>query len=158
MRLNFKFHDYSDNQFYRLVANNQKRIRNSFIALCFIVCLSGFNTSAQKIVEWPCFHGPDRTNKSTETGLMKEWPIDGPKLKWTAPGLGEGYSSVSVGGGLLYTAGKYNNQSYVFCFDLEGKPVWQKPNGQAWSTTLSYASSYIGARSTPTYDNGDVEN
>ena len=49
-----------------------------------------------------------------------------------------------------------NNQTWVFSFDLEGKPVWKKPNGKAWSTTLSYASSYTGSRSTPTYDNGVI--
>jgi outer membrane protein assembly factor BamB len=34
------------------------------------------------------------------------------------------------------------------------KSVWKKPNGKAWTTTLSWATSYTGARSTPTYDNG----
>jgi outer membrane protein assembly factor BamB len=87
---------------------------------------------------------------------MKEWPADGPKLKWTAPGLGEGYSSVSVGGGLLYTAGKYNNQTYVFCFDSDGKSVWKMPNGKTWTTNLSHAIAYTGSRSTPTYDNGVI--
>jgi outer membrane protein assembly factor BamB len=154
MNIKVKLHTYSDNQTYKPTAGIKKRIWNSFLTFCFFVNLSGFNAAAQKTCEWPCFHGPNRTNKSAETGLIKEWLKDGPKLLWTASGLGEGYSSVSSGGGLLYTAGMNNNQTYVFCFDLEGKPVWKKPNGQAWSTTLSYASSYTGARSTPTYDNG----
>ncbi len=124
------------------------------LTYCLIASLSCFSVAAQKTSEWPCFHGTDRTNKSTETGLIKEWPKNGPELLWTISGLGEGYSSASLGGGLLYTAGMYDNQTYVFCFDLDGKPVWKKPNGKAWSTTLSYASSYTGARSTPTYDNG----
>ena len=129
---------------------------NSFLTLFFIVTLSGFTATAQKTNEWPCFHGTDRTNKSTETGLIKVWPKDGPELLWTASGLGEGYSSVSIGGGLLYTAGLYNAQTYVFCFDLDGKPVWKKPNGKTWITTMSHAVSYTGSRSTPTYDNGVI--
>ena len=75
----------------------------------------------------------------------------GPVLVWTASGLGEGYSSVTIAGGLIYTSGTNSGQTFVYCFDLNGKPVWKKPNGKAWTTTLSYASSYTGARSTPTY-------
>jgi len=153
---NLKLRTSSDNQTDNSSCSIKKRIRNSFITFCFLVCLSGFNAAAQKAVEWPAFHGPGRTNKSVETDLIKEWPKDGPKLKWTAPGLGEGYSSVSVGGGLLYTAGMNGTQTYVFCFDLDGKPVWKKPNGKTWTTTMSHAVSYTGSRSTPTYDNGVI--
>ena len=128
-------------------------IRNSVLAVCFF-SLSVSNTAAQNTNDWPCFHGYDRANKSTETGLLKEWPGNGPELLWTVSGLGDGYSSISEGGGLLYTAGKYDNQTYLFCYDLNGKPVWKKPNGKAWTTTLSWATSYTGSRSTPTYDNG----
>ena len=141
----------------RITWRTINRISIKFISVfSFFLCLTAFNASAQNTAEWPCFHGPDRTNKSTETGLVKTWPKSGPDLLWTASGLGEGYSSVSVGGGLIYTAGKYSGQTYVFCFNLDGKPVWKKPNGQTWTTTLSYASSYTGARSTPTYDKGTV--
>lgn len=137
-------------------ANIFLRVWNSYF-LCFLfVCLFGFNAVAQNAFEWPCFHGLDRTNRSSETGLMKEWPKDGPKLKWIASDLGEGYSSISMANGLLYTAGKSSDQTCVFCFDLKGNLVWKKPNGDAWSTTLSYAASYTGARSTPTYDNGII--
>lgn len=130
-------------------------IRNSVLCICFLT-LSVSISIAQTTNEWPSFHGSDRTNKSAETGLLKEWQPNGPELLWTVSGLGNGYSSISVGGGLLYTAGKYDNQTYLFCYDLAGKPVWQKPNGKSWSTTLSWAASYTGSRSTPTYDNGIV--
>lgn len=106
--------------------------------------------------EWPSFHGVDRTNKSPETGLLKEWPQEGPELLFTISGLGEGYSSVSIAGGMIFTAGTVNNQSCVFAFDLTGKQVWKTPAGGAWSTTASYASSYTGARGTPTYNDGVV--
>jgi outer membrane protein assembly factor BamB len=142
------------NQIYAASGNVRKRTLNSILAFCCLAGLSGFNAEAQKTSEWTCFHGPDRTNKSTETGMIKVWPKDGPKLLWTVSGLGEGYSTVSFGGGLLYTAGLYNDQTYVFCFNPDGKPVWKKPNGKTWTTTLSWAISYTGARSTPTYDNG----
>jgi outer membrane protein assembly factor BamB len=145
---------YSDDLTFIKSNSFKIRIRNSFIALSFFTFLSGFNAAAQKALEWPCFHGSDRTNKSVETNLIKAWPKDGPNLIWTATGLGEGYSSVSIGGGLLYTAGLFDGQTYVFCFDLNGKPVWKKSNGKKWTTSMSHAISYTGSRSTPTYDNG----
>jgi outer membrane protein assembly factor BamB len=122
--------------------------------LLMLFLLQCNNADSQKLTNWPCFHGPDRTNKSIETGLLKKWPAGGPKLLFTISGLGEGYSSVSFGEGMIFTAGKLKDQSYVFAFDLNGKPVWSSPNGKAWATTASWASSYTGSRSTPTYDNG----
>lgn len=126
----------------------------SIIALFLFALPTSLITAQNK--DWPSFHGADRTNKSTETGLLKAWPANGPALLWTVTDLGEGYSSVSVGDGLLYIAGKDANQTNLFCYDLSGKLVWKKPNGKAWTTTLSWASSYNGARSTPTFDNGVV--
>ena len=113
-------------------------------------------TYSQTSCDWPSFHGPDRTNKSKETGLLDKWPAGGPELLFTISGLGEGYSSVAFGDGLIFTAGKYSEQSYLFAFDLNGKPVWKSPNGRSWSTAASWASLYTGSRCTPTYDNGRV--
>lgn len=121
-----------------------------------IFSLSLASLSGQKTYEWPNFHGADRTNKSAETGLLKEWPKEGPGLLLSVSGLGEGYSSVSIAGGLIYSAGSSDNQTFVYAFDLNGKLIWKKPNGSAWSTNLSHASSYRGSRSTPTYNNGAV--
>ncbi len=70
--------------------------------------------------EWPCFHGLDRSNKSPETGLLKKWPESGPKLLWTASGLGDGYSSVSVAAGRVYVAGNVEKTGHVFALDLNG--------------------------------------
>ena len=122
--------------------------------LPYIIFVLASCSGTQELNEWPCFHGVDRTNKSTETGLAREWPDEGPKLLWTASGLGEGYSSISVGEGLLYVAGIVDDQAHVFAFDMAGKPVWKKPNGQSWSTNMSHARTYTGSRSTPTYDKG----
>lgn len=135
------------------------RLRKGFqfgLIIYLVFALQGCTTMAQEECEWHCFHGTDRTNKSTETGLLKEWPEAGPKLVWTVSGLGEGYSSVSIAEGYLFTAGMVDKQTYVFAFDLNGKQVWKKPNGQSWETTMSHARTYTGSRSTPTYDNGVV--
>ncbi len=106
--------------------------------------------------EWPGFHGSDRQNKSNETGLMKAWPDDGPELIWTVEGLGEGYASVSIADGLIFTSGSVEDRTYVFAYDLNGKLIWKQPNGSSWKVQVSWASAYNGSRSTPTYDNGVV--
>ena len=45
---------------------------------------------------WPAFQGLRGDNVSDDTGLLREWPADGPPLMWTAEGIGQGYSSVSL--------------------------------------------------------------
>ncbi len=126
------------------------------IVICILLITSNNNATAQSTDEWPCFHGPDRTNKSPETGLAQKWPSGGPRLLITMEGLGEGYSSVSIADGMLYTAGSVNRQPFVYAYDLKGKLIWKKPVGKAWTTTASWASSYTGPRSTPTFDNGVI--
>ena len=125
-----------------------------FFGLLFI--FSSWPVMAQEENKWHNFHGPDRINKSTDTGLLKEWPEKGPKMSWTVSGLGEGYSSISIAEGLLYTAGMVSNITYVFAFDLSGNLIWKKQNGQSWETTRSWATGYTGSRSTPTYSDGAV--
>jgi outer membrane protein assembly factor BamB len=93
---------------------------------------------------------------SQETGLSKVWPETGPGLIWTITGLGKGYSSVSIAGGLIFTSGQKKDQTYVFAFDLNGNLVWEQPNGPSWETEMPWARTYNGARSTPTYDKGVV--
>jgi outer membrane protein assembly factor BamB len=105
-------------------------------------------------LDWPCFHGLDRANKSKETGLLKKWPDKGPELLWTAAGLGAGYSGVSVSDGMIYTAGSKDKANNVFAFNTAGKLVWQKTAGSAWEASAAFARAYHGTRSTPTIDGG----
>lgn len=128
----------------------------SWFAVFILTVLPFSDIASQKAGEWPCFHGSDRTNLSVETGLLKAWDEKGPTLLFTISGLGEGFSSTAIAGGLIYTAGRNGDQSFLFAFDLNGKLVWKKPNGEAWSVKVSWASSYNGPRSTPTFDNGVV--
>ena len=131
----------------------------SLLLTVSVFCISSFtfyDASSQAGYEWPCFHGADRTNKSPETGLLKSWPEAGPRLLLTISGLGEGYNSTTIAGGMIFTAGKTGEQTWVFAFDMNGKPVWKKPSGEPWKVSVSWASSYNGPRSTPTYDNGVV--
>ena len=95
---------------------------------------------------WPQWHGPNRNAKSTETNLLKSWPPDGPPLLWSLDGLGEGFSTVSIANGLIYTTGKVEDDLILFAIDLNGNLKWQKSCGPAFS------GPHPGARSTPTID------
>ena len=95
------------------------------------------------------FHGPDGKNQSVETGLLTSWSDEGPKLLWKAENIGDGYSgwsTVTIQDGRLFTSGNKDKRSTVYCFDLDGKPLWEYDNGPAWT------GSYVGTRSTPTVD------
>ena len=150
IRRNMKRDDYCNLVF---------RIRDHYCAVILsllFICLFSRTVFAQNNNEWHVFHGFRRDNKSDERGLLKKWPENGPKLIWTVSGLGEGYSSVTIADRMLFTAGKKNNQSYVFAYDLNGKLLWEMPNGWSYVTELSWAKAYTGSRGTPTYDDGVI--
>jgi outer membrane protein assembly factor BamB len=95
---------------------------------------------------WPRFHGPKGDNISLDTGLLKKWPEDGPKLLWKAQGMGEGFASVAIANGLIYTDGNIDDKTVITAMDLDGKVQWTAPNGEAWT------GSHPGTRGTPTID------
>ena len=55
--------------------------------------------------DWAQWRGPNRDAKSNETGLLENWPEDGPPLAWKATGVGGGYSSVAIANGRIFTMG-----------------------------------------------------
>ena len=116
--------------------------------LIILVLLTGLvcRADADATAEWPQFHGPRRDNKSDETGLLKSWPADGPKLLWRATGIGHGYSSVAMAGGTIYTAGNVNKDTVITALDLDGRIKWTARNGPACK------HSHKGTRGTPTID------
>ncbi|NQU25227.1 MAG: PQQ-binding-like beta-propeller repeat protein [Candidatus Nealsonbacteria bacterium] len=95
---------------------------------------------------WPCFHGPKGDNISTDTGLLKKWPDDGPTLVWATEGIGDGFSGVVLAHGMIYTDGNIGDQTTITAMDLGGNVLWQEPNGPAWT------QSHPGSRGTPTID------
>ena len=100
--------------------------------------------------DWPQFRGARRDAKSAETGLLRTWPDGGPKLLWTATGLGKGYSQPVVADGQVYVTGMVGKTGKLFAFDLAGKPKWTEPYGKEWT------KRYPGVRCTPTVDEGFV--
>ena len=120
-----------------------------FVSLFVVAGLSAAMVQAQMKSapgDWPAWRGPDRTGLSTETGLLKEWPEDGPKLVWKIEGLGHGYGSPSIRDGKIYILGTKGSTEYLRCLAVaDGEELWAREIG-------SETRSYPGPRSTPTVD------
>jgi len=99
--------------------------------------------------EWPQWHGANRDNRCTETGLLRVWPPRGPRLIWNCDGLGQGWSSPTIAGGRVYVTGTENGKEFLTCLDLKGQLKWKVSYGSAFRR-------YPGARSTPTFDGGNI--
>lgn len=121
-----------------------KMLRTSWTAAAFL-CLA-----ATHATDWPQWRGPNRDGKSSETGLLKSWPKDGPPLVWSSKGIGAGFATVSVAAGRLYTAGDLGADSFVHALsEKDGKAVWSAKLGKAGAPGWG---GFAGVRGTPTVD------
>lgn len=101
--------------------------------------------------DWPQWRGPDRTGLSTETGLLGEWPQEGPRLVWHAKEVGDGYSTPAVIGDRLYLISNEGmDDEYVACLSTaDAKQLWRTKIGKVG---VNVGPQYPGSRSTPTID------
>jgi outer membrane protein assembly factor BamB len=101
-----------------------------------------------RAADWPQWRGPNRDGVSTETGLLASWPAGGPHVGWKTNGLGEGYSSLAIVNGRIYTQGQRGNQAFVLAFDAKtGKKLWETPTSRSFGNDRGN-----GPRGTPTID------
>jgi outer membrane protein assembly factor BamB len=118
--------------------------------LSLLLVASTLAAEGPESASWPQFHGPKRDNLSTDTGLLKEWPADGPPLAWKATGLGGGYASVSLADGKVFTMGDKDGSAFIRALDAtSGKPLWSAKVGKA-------GGGAGGSSSTPTIDGDRV--
>ena len=100
--------------------------------------------------DWPQFGGPNRNWISAETGWRTDWAANPPKTLWKIV-VGEGFSTVSVAKGRVYTMGNAAGKDTVFCLDADtGAAVWKHvyPCGNK--------VEHPGTRCTPTVDGDQV--
>ena len=113
------------------------------------LCLATLSASAE---DWPRWRGPDLNGISRETGWFKPWPKDGPKQLWRA-NVDQGFSTVSVSQGRVFTAGSRNNRETIFCLDEKtGSVVWK----QTYATKFEPEFYEGGSSGTPTADGAHV--
>lgn len=114
--------------------------------LITILLLFAFAANAQ-LVQW---RGPNRDGHFPETGLMKEWPENGPERILQVEGIGKGYSSAILAGDMIYTTGMIDTLDYLSAIDMEGNIKWQVPFGRSWN------KSFPDTRSTPVVDDNRI--
>jgi outer membrane protein assembly factor BamB len=118
---------------------------------CLLVVMVGLFSIATQAADWPQWRGPQRNGISRETGLLKEWPKEGPKLIWHAKDIGHGYSTPAVVGNRLYfMSSQGTDDEFVQALNVTD-------GSQAWSTRVGKVGAnrgpqYPGSRSTPTVD------
>jgi outer membrane protein assembly factor BamB len=117
------------------------------------VILVGFLATAPlAAADWPQWRGVNRDGHSSETALLASWPAGGPPVVWRATGLGEGYASMSVAGGRVYTQGQRGQQEFVIALDVKtGAKIWEAATGRAFRESRGN-----GPRGTPTIDGDRV--
>src|SRR5688500_4847708 len=81
--------------------------------------------------DWPQWRGPKRDGISAETGLLKQWPADGPKLLWQVKDLGDGYSAPAVVGDRIYDISSQgaDNEFVQALSTRDGSKLWSTKIG-----------------------------
>jgi outer membrane protein assembly factor BamB len=102
--------------------------------------------------DWSTFRGADRSDVSTETGLLKKWPSTGPDQVWINKDAGLGYAGYAIVGSTLYTMGARDAVEYVIAIDTAtGKEKWSAEAGAVLTNGWG-----DGPRATPTVDGDKV--
>lgn len=103
---------------------------------------------SQEIIE---FRGIHRTGHFNETGLLKQWPEEGPELLLKIDGIGKGYSNPILVDEIIYVTGiKQDTLDVLSAYNLKGELLWETAYGHSWT------KSYTDSRSTPTWENGKL--
>src|SRR5437899_10729980 len=88
---------------FALLTSSPTIFKHALTLICVWVFFSVACASAD---DWPQWRGPNRDGICAETGLLKQWPLGGPRLLWRATGLGNGYSTLAVVSNRIFTVGE----------------------------------------------------
>jgi len=108
-----------------------------------VICIILFSNLNAQEGQW---RGPDRSGIFPETGLLSEWPEQGPEMILKVDSLGSGISSPVLSDGIIYLTSKIDDDDYLFAISLKGNINYKVNYGKAWE------NSYPDSRSTPTID------
>ena len=116
------------------------------------VAISISVSACARASDWPQWRGPDRTEVSKETGLLKQWPASGPKRVWLYENAGNGYSGPAIAGGKLFTMGTRDGGEILIALDANtGKEIWTAKIGPVLNNDWG-----DGPRGTPAVDGDRV--
>ncbi len=102
--------------------------------------------------DWPQWRGPHRDAKSDEQLASTDWEQNPPKHLWTTSGFGQGFASVAIVKGTLYTLGNTDaGQAVIAANADDGSILWKKV-----VTAANPEHKYEGSRCTPSVDGDRV--
>jgi outer membrane protein assembly factor BamB len=114
------------------------------LTTCLMLLLSPDN----EISQW---RGPARDGIYPDTGLLKNWPADGPTLKFKIENIGKGLSQPVIYKNVIYITGlKSDTLDVLSACGMDGKLLWEKTYSHAWIRT------YPESRGTPTIENDRI--
>lgn len=103
--------------------------------------------------DWPQYQGPKRDGSSAETGLLRTFPKDGPKVLWRKE-AGSGWSGPVVAGERAILFHRIENEEVVECVEAAtGKEVWRKAYPARYRDDFNFDN---GPRSTPSIASNSV--
>ena len=125
-------------------------------SLLSVACGAILLSLAAYAADWRQWRGPQRNGVSAETGLLQEWPKQGPRMAWQAKDIGDGYAAPSIVGNRIYILSNrgLDNEFVQALSTKDGKRIWATTLGKVGNP--KQMPSFPAARSTPTLDRGQV--
>lgn len=123
-----------------------KQIKMFIPLIILLVCLA--NVYAQ---DWPQYLGHDRNSTSSQKGILRTWPENGPEVLWTVD-VGIGFGGPVIKDGKVYLLDREDKVSDIMrCFDFNtGKELWR------FSYDAPGTAMFPGSRSVPAVDGNYV--
>jgi len=124
-----------------------KKYLSIIVLLNLITALSCQQKNVSTNSQW---RGEGRDGMYNDTGLLKEWPAEGPQLLWYYEGLNEGFTSAAIAGNRIYVTGLLDDGLMVYVLDMTGQLLIAKEIGKEWDQGRN------GTRSTACVNDGKV--
>lgn len=103
--------------------------------------------------DWPSFLGPTADSKSTETGILTQWPPQGPPLVWQQPS-GAGYGMPTISRGRLFHFDQHGQTVRLTAMESQsGKELWRFEYQSDYEDLFGYDN---GPRCSPVIDDDRV--
>lgn len=131
-----------------IINNLNYTMGKSFLCIAHLLISATLLTMCSSPEEGLNWRGSSRDGFYSETGLLAEWPANGPELLWKFDSLGLGYTSASVTSRRVYITGAVDSIGYLYAFTHKGELLWKKPYGKEWTV------NFPGTRSTPLINEG----
>jgi outer membrane protein assembly factor BamB len=113
--------------------------------------LAGLSAACAVAADWPQYYGPNRNATSSETGILRTWPKEGPKVLWTVP-AGVGFGAPAISAGKVYLLDRDDQVGDTLrVYDLaDGKELWN------FGYPAPGSLMFPGSRTTPAVDGNRV--